>query len=143
MKLLFISFLTLIISCKTTDQELISYDIKSEIRNSLPIDVKLITYSNNQSDSTIINSKSSWSNTLYNIDDPITQFFYFDSLKIVILNKSKTDINCNRLTNQIKIDLCKKDSINIFSNEHIYLTEENKQITYTYTIDLKDSLEAK
>lgn len=143
MKIIYIFLLTLIISCKTTDQELIPYDIKSEIRNSLPIDVKLITYSNNQSDSTIINSKSSWSNTLYNIDDPITQFFYFDSLKIVILNKSKTDINCNRLPTQSKIDLCKKDSINIFSNEHIYITEENKQITYTYTIDLKDSLEAK
>ena len=64
---------------------MISYDIKSEIINTLPIDVQLITYSNNQSDSVTINSKSSWSNTLYNINEPSTQFYYFDSLKIYIL----------------------------------------------------------
>lgn len=143
MKILYVILLTLIISCTTTDQNLISYDIKSEIRNTLPIDVKLKAYSNNQIDSAIINSESSWSNTLYNLDEPITQFFYFDSLKIIILNKSKTDINCNRLSTQNKIDLCKNDTINIFSSENINRSVENKLITYTYLIGIKDSLESK
>ncbi len=143
MKIKYIFFLTLIISCKTTEQDLISYDIKSEIINTLPIDVQLITYSNNQSDSVTINSKSSWSNTLYNINEPSTQFYYFDSLKIYILNKSKVDINCSRLPTQIRIDLCNKDSINIFSSEYINRTIENKKITYTYSINFEDSLEAK
>ena len=135
------SFLLLLSSCGKTITDP-NYTSQTRFENNLSATVTLSLYSEGKI--SIVNDINP--GVIFqlndNTDDIRPKFFGYDSVKIALSGRIKTDINCFNLSSDLEKRSCSKDTISVFnSGRYTNLKDGEYGSIYLYKINNLDSLE--